>query len=142
MGSLDFLPCQAPTKSGRPCTLPAEPDSGLCRHQHDPRWAEERAARNGLAAQGIATRASTTPEVVVAKWADHLDWSTPESLTDSLCEAAGFVAARALSTKQGDTIAKLADVAAKARGWPAVKSATPPPMIVEVQKFGNGQVGA
>lgn len=123
-GSLDL--CRASTKSGRPCTLPPEPDSGLCRHQHDPRWAEERAARNALAASGIATRASATPDEVVVKWADHLDWSTPELLATSLQEAAGFMVARALSTKQGETFAKLADGAAKVRGWPLPATAQAP----------------
>jgi hypothetical protein len=105
--------CQGQTQTGNPCPLPGEPDSGLCRHQHDPRWAEERSKRNTEAALH-----RTEPGPRVIKWGSTLAWPTPEKMVDSLAEAAGFVAAKAMTPNQGTTIAKLAETAAKVMGWP------------------------
>ena len=104
--------CQGQTASGNPCPLPGEPDSLLCRHQHDPRWSAERSERNREAA---LTR--NEPSLRVVKWGSTLAWPTPERLGDSLAEAAGFVAAKAMTPNQGQAIRKLAEVAAKVRGW-------------------------
>jgi hypothetical protein len=72
---------------------------------------------------------------VIAKWADHLEWESPEAMAECLAEAAGFVAARALSTKQAEAIAKLAETAARVRGWPRPAKRGSRSVVVEVAKF-------
>jgi hypothetical protein len=65
-------------------------------------------------------------------------------MVEVLAETAGFVAAKAMTPNQGMAIAKIAEVAAKVRGWPLPVTATPSQVVVEVQRFDtkNGEPGS
>jgi hypothetical protein len=114
--------------------LPVVPGSVYCQKHHPDKRAENREAARLAARASHARR----PDPEFEEWAASLvetDWSNETVYLQRLGEAMGHVATGRLSAAQGNALAALARAA---RMKPVKASPPAAPLVVEVQRFGNG----